>query len=86
MAKEKKDVISVEGTVIESLPNNTFKVKILGGNIVLGHVSGKMRMHYIRLLPGDTVTVELTPYDVTRGRIILRHKKPIVIEKDPTHS
>jgi translation initiation factor IF-1 len=82
MAKEKKDVISVEGKIVDSLPNNTFKVEISGGHIILGHASGKMRMNYIRLLPGDTVTVELTPYDVTRGRIVLRHKKTIGVSSD----
>jgi translation initiation factor IF-1 len=77
MAKEKKDVISVDGIILDSLSNNTFKVEIASGHIILGHASGKMRMNYIRLLPGDKVTVELTPYDVTRGRIVLRHKKTV---------
>lgn len=74
MKTKKDDVIRVEGVVKETLPNATFRVEIEGGHIVLGHVSGKMRMNYIRILPGDRVTLELSPYDVTRGRIILRHK------------
>ncbi len=73
--KPKEDVIRVEGVVRETLPNAMFRVEIEGGHEVLGHVSGKMRMHYIRILPGDTVTMELSPYDLTRGRIVLRHKK-----------
>jgi translation initiation factor IF-1 len=71
---KKDDVIRIEGTVRETLPNAMFRVEIEGGHIVLGHVSGKMRMHYIKILPGDKVTLELSPYDLTRGRIILRHK------------
>jgi translation initiation factor IF-1 len=70
MAKEPP--IQVEGTVIETLPNATFRVEIEGGHIVLAHVSGKMRMHYIRILPGDRVVMELSPYDLTKGRIIYR--------------
>ena len=73
--KQKEDIIPVEGVVKETLPNAMFRVEIDGGHEVLGHVSGKMRMHYIRILPGDRVTMELSPYDLTRGRIILRHKK-----------
>lgn len=73
--KEKEEVIKVDGIIKESLPNAMFRVEISTGHIVLGHISGKMRMHYIRLLPGDKVTMELSPYDVTRGRIVLRHKK-----------
>ncbi len=73
--KQKEDIIRVEGVVNETLPNATFRVEIEGGHEVLAHVSGKMRMHYIRILPGDRVTMELSPYDLTRGRIILRHKK-----------
>ncbi len=73
--KQKEDVISVEGIVNETLPNAMFRVEIEGGHEVLAHVSGKMRMYYIRILPGDRVTVELSPYDLTRGRITLRHKK-----------
>jgi translation initiation factor IF-1 len=72
--KKKEDVIKVDGIVRETLPNAMFKVEIEGGHMVLGHVSGKMRMHYIKILPGDKVTLELSPYDLTRGRIILRHK------------
>ena len=70
----KDDVIEVEGTVIEPLPNATFRVKLENGHVVLGHISGKMRMHYIRILPGDKVTVELTPYDLSRARIVFRAK------------
>ena len=73
--KQKEDVIRVEGAVRETLPNAMFRVEIEGGHEILAHVSGKMRMHYIRILPGDTVTIELSPYDLTRGRIVLRHKK-----------
>lgn len=70
MAKE--EAITLEGTVVEALPNARFKVEIEGGHIVLAHVSGKMRKFYIRILPGDTVTVEVSPYDLTRGRITYR--------------
>lgn len=73
--KRKEEVVTVEGIVRETLPNAMFRVEIEGGHVVLGHVSGKMRMNYIRILPGDRVTLELSPYDLTRGRIILRHKK-----------
>ncbi|GAF66225.1 translation initiation factor IF-1 [Bacillus sp. TS-2] len=72
MAKE--DVIEVEGTVIEPLPNAMFRVELENGHKVLAHVSGKIRMHFIRILPGDKVTVELSPYDLTRGRITYRYK------------
>ena len=72
MAKE--DVIEMEGAVLESLPNATFRVQLENGHVVLGHISGKMRMHYIRILPGDKVKVELTPYDLTRARIVFRAK------------
>ena len=72
--KQKEDVIRVDGIVQETLPNAMFRVEIEGGHVVLAHVSGKMRMHYIRILPGDKVTIELSPYDLTRGRIVLRHK------------
>jgi len=72
MAKE--DVIEMQGEVIENLPNATFRVKLENGQRVLGHISGKMRMHYIRILPGDKVTVQLTPYDLTKGRIVFRAK------------
>lgn len=74
MKQSKDDVIKVDGIVKETLPNAMFRVEIEGGHIVLGHVSGKMRMHYIRILPGDKVALELSPYDLTRGRIVLRYK------------
>jgi translation initiation factor IF-1 len=70
----KEDVIEVEGKVIEPLPNAMFKVELENGHQVLAHVSGKIRMHFIRILPGDKVTVELSPYDLTRGRITYRYK------------
>ena len=70
MAKEKG--IQVEGEVVEALPNAMFRVKLKNGHEVLAHVSGKMRVHYIRILPGDKVIVELSPYDLTRGRIVYR--------------
>ena len=72
MAKE--DVIEMQGEVVETLPNATFKVKLENGHVVLGFISGKMRMHYIRILPGDKVTVQLTPYDLTKARIVFRTK------------
>ncbi|CUB07151.1 MAG: translation initiation factor IF-1 [Tepidiphilus sp.] len=72
MAKE--DVIEMQGEVIETLPNATFRVRLENGHVILGYISGKMRMHYIRILPGDKVTVQLTPYDLTRGRIVFRSK------------
>lgn len=75
MTKQKKDeVIKVDGIVKETLPNAMFRVEIEGGHTVLGHVSGKMRMHYIKILPGDRVALELSPYDLSRGRIVLRYK------------
>mgnify|MGYP001105063751 FL=1 len=70
----KKDIIEVEGTVTEALPNAIFKVKLENGHEILAHISGKLRMNYIRILPGDKVTVELSPYDLTRGRITWRNK------------
>ena len=71
----KKDgAIEVEGTVVEPLPNAMFRVELANGHRVLAHISGKMRMHYIRILPGDKVQVELTPYDLARGRITYRYK------------
>ena len=70
----KEDVIEVEGTVVEALPNAMFQVELENGHIVLAHVSGKMRMNFIRILPGDKVTMELTPYDLNRGRISYRFK------------
>ena len=72
MAKE--DVIEVEGVVVEALPNTNFKVELENGHIILAHISGKLRMNHIRILPGDKVTVELSPYDLTRGRITWRKK------------
>ena len=72
MAKE--EAITVEGTVLEPLPNAMFRVELDSGHKVLAHISGKMRMHYIRILPGDKVTVELSPYDLTKGRITYRKK------------
>ena len=70
----KDDVIQMAGEIVENLPNAMFRVKLENGHVVLGHISGKMRMHYIRILPGDKVTVEMTPYDLTRARIIFRAK------------
>ncbi len=70
----KDEAIEVEGKVIETLPNAMFRVELDNGHKVLAHISGKMRMHYIRILPGDRVVVELSPYDLTRGRITYRHK------------
>jgi translation initiation factor IF-1 len=70
----KEDAIEVEGTVIEPLPNAMFRVELENGHKVVAHISGKMRMHYIKILPGDRVTVELSPYDLNRGRIIYRAK------------
>ena len=70
----KDDAIEVEGTVIETLPNAMFRVQLENGHKVLAHISGKMRMHFIKILPGDKVTVELSPYDLTRGRIVYRNK------------
>ena len=74
IAKPKEDAIVLEGTVVESLPNAMFRVELENGPEVLAHISGKMRMHYIRILPGDRVQVELTPYDLQRGRITYRYK------------
>lgn len=70
----KQDVIEIDGVVEDTLPNAQFKVKLANGHEILAHVSGKIRMHYIRILPGDRVTVEISPYDLTRGRITFRHK------------
>ena len=70
----KADVIEIEGTVIEKLPNAMFKVKLENDHEVLAHISGKLRMNYIKILPGDKVTLELSPYDLTKGRIIWREK------------
>lgn len=70
----KEEVIEVEGTVVEPLPNAMFRVKLENGHVVLAHISGKMRMHFIRILPGDKVKLEISPYDLTRGRITYRSK------------
>lgn len=70
----KEDVIEVEGTVVEAMPNAMFRVEIQGGHQLLAHISGKLRMNFIRILPGDKVTVEMSPYDLTRGRITWRSK------------
>jgi translation initiation factor IF-1 len=70
----KQDVIEFEGTVVEALPNAMFQVKLENGHVVMAHISGKIRMNFIRILPGDRVTVELTPYDLKRGRITYRFK------------
>jgi translation initiation factor IF-1 len=70
----KEDIIEMEGEVLENLPNATFKVKLENDHVVLGYISGKMRMNYIRILPGDTVTVEISPYDLSKGRITFRAK------------
>ncbi|MFN8998672.1 MAG: translation initiation factor IF-1 [Betaproteobacteria bacterium] len=70
----KEETIQMQGEVVETLPNATFQVKLENGHVVLGHISGKMRMHYTRILPGDKVTVELTPYDLSRARIVFRAK------------
>ena len=67
-----EDAIQMEGEVIQALPNTTFRVKLRNGHVMTAHISGKMRKHYIRILTGDTVTVELTPYDLSKGRIIFR--------------
>lgn len=72
--KAKEEVIKVDGVVEETLPNAKFKVKLEGGHTILAHISGKMRMHYIKLTVGDRVAVELSPYDLTRGRIVSRYK------------
>ena len=70
----KDDVIEIEGTVLEALPNATFQVKLQNGHKILAHISGKLRMNFIRILPGDKVTVEMSPYDLTKGRITWRSK------------
>ena len=69
----KKDAIIVEGKILEALPNAMFRVELQNGHVIVAHVSGKMRMHFIRILAGDVVTIEMSPYDLTKGRIILRH-------------
>ena len=70
----KADVIEIEGTVVEKLPNAMFQVELPNGHKILAHISGKMRMHYIKILPGDKVKVEMSPYDLTKGRIVFRYK------------
>ncbi|HAS79805.1 MULTISPECIES: translation initiation factor IF-1 [Psychrilyobacter] len=70
----KQDVIELEGVILETLPNAMFKVELENGHVILGHISGKMRMHYIRILPGDKVLVQVSPYDLSRGRIVYRKK------------
>ena len=74
MWRRRDDAIEIEGTVVEPLPNAMFRVELENGHKVLAHISGKMRMHYIRILPGDKVVVELSPYDLSRGRITYRYK------------
>ena len=71
----KKEVIGVEGTIVEALPNAIFRVELKNGHRVLAHISGKMRMHVIQIMPGDTVSLELSPYDLNRGRIVYRGKQ-----------
>ncbi len=70
----KQDMIELEGTVVEAMPNAMFKVRIQGDHMILAHISGKLRMNYIKILPGDNVTVEMSPYDLTKGRITWRSK------------
>ena len=70
----KSDMIELEGTVVEAMPNAMFKVEIQGGHVILAHISGKLRMNFIRILPGDRVTVEMSPYDLSKGRITWRSK------------
>lgn len=74
MTDNDSNKIEVTGTVLESLPNAMFRVELPGGKVILGHISGKMRIHHIRILPGDKVKMELSPYDLTRGRIVFREK------------
>ncbi|HBG78861.1 MAG: translation initiation factor IF-1 [Phycisphaerae bacterium] len=69
----KKDAIKVEGTILETLPNAMFRVQLENGHVIIAHVSGKMRMHFIRILSGDKVTIEMSPYDLTKGRIVMRN-------------
>jgi len=70
----KKDLIRLDGTVVEALPNTMFRVRLDNGHIVLAHISGKMRLHYIKIVPGDRVAIEFSPYDLDRGRIVYRYK------------
>lgn len=72
---ETKEVIELTGTVLETLPNAMFRVELENGHVILAHISGKMRMHYIKILPGDKVTIEMTPYDLSKGRVTYRHKE-----------
>jgi translation initiation factor IF-1 len=72
--KPTKEVIELEGTVLETLPNALFRVELENGHVVLAHISGKMRMHYIRIIPGDRVALEMTPYDLSKARITYRHR------------
>jgi translation initiation factor IF-1 len=74
LSMAKDDVLELEGTVVEALPNATFQVELENGHVILAHIAGKLRMNYIRILPGDKVTVEMSPYDLTRGRITWRAK------------
>lgn len=74
MAKQNDNVIELEGTVLEALPNAMFRVELENGHKILAHISGKMRMHYIKILPGDKVRVEMSPYDLSKGRIAFRYK------------
>ena len=74
LANSKEDMIELEGVVVEAMPNAMFKVEIQGGHIILAHISGKLRMNFIRILPGDKVTVEMSPYDLSKGRITWRSK------------
>jgi len=69
----KKDAIKVEGTILETLPNAMFRVELENGHVIIAHVSGKMRMHFIRILAGDKVTIEMSPYDLSKGRIVMRN-------------
>lgn len=71
----KDDVIEAEGIIVEALPNANFKVKLSNGHVISAYISGKLRMHYIKIIPGDTVKLEMSPYDLTKGRIIWRSKK-----------
>jgi translation initiation factor IF-1 len=71
---KKADILELEGKVLEALPNAAFKVELSEGHIIIAHISGRMRMNYIKILPGDTVKVELTPYDLNKGRIVFRQK------------
>lgn len=75
MSDNTKEVIELTGTVLEPLPNAMFRIELENGHVILGHISGKMRMHYIKILPGDKVKVEMTPYDLTKGRIVYRMKE-----------